>query len=507
MPKPNIQALSFPAPSGGWDTASPPDQMPINMAYQLRNLFPDDDGVTGRGGSILHCDTADATSCYALITYSSPTAEDLISAHESGAVYDVTTSTPATLATGYSSSEWSWVQFSNSSGHYVIAANDSGSDVPWVYDGATITPIVVTGVTDTNLSRVCVYLQRVFFVERNTLSLWYAAAGAFQGALTELDLSSYATKGGAITALATWTRDNGTGGMDDMLVVVTTRGQLLVFNGIDPSVSTLWVLTGVFDVGLPVSGPNCLVRTGPDLILLGSDGYRPISDYLALGRSAASESGLSRNISGAAKFLTSTYREEPGWCGIVVDNRAMMIINSPQGDPGGAVRQQAANLRKGAWCEFTGMTATTWGIRAGEPYFAAANGKIYRALTGFGDGDNNDEPIAFFYQSSFQAPTGGLAICRSISISPVLDIVDADDLTGYPDISVGVSSNYGSVPAANAISVEYAKWGELSSNSQRIPEIAYTSFGRAFSVFFSWEGVGTIKVYNTRLIYEAGGRL
>ena len=284
MPKRNLRIATFPAPSGGLDTASPIDQMPVNAAVQLINFFPEERRVVTRGGTELHCDTGDGTRAWTLFSYSGISANALLSAHSSGTIYDVTTSVAASLATGYNSPIWSWTNFSNSAGHFLLAANDTGLDDAWVYDGATITPLVTVGLAANQISRVCVYLQRPFYAERNSLSVWYPAAGAYQGALTELDLSSYASKGGTISNISTWTRDNGAGGMDDLFVVLTTRGQILVYQGIDPSVSTLWNLIGVFDCGEPVAGPFNMVRTGPDLMLICTDGYRPLSDYLATGR-------------------------------------------------------------------------------------------------------------------------------------------------------------------------------------------------------------------------------
>jgi hypothetical protein len=497
-----VRTLVFPSPGGGLDTVTPREKMAPDVAVRLSNLFPGDLALRSRGGTRLHCNTGDATRSYTLFGYADGSSVKLLSAHDSGAIYDVTTSTPSTLATGYASADWSWVAFANSSGYYIIAANDSGSDAAWVYNGATITPVVVAGVANTALSRVCVYLQRVFYAERNSLSVWYSAAGAFQGALTELDLSSYATRGGKIAAISTWTRDNGTGGMDDLFVVVTSRGQLLIFQGIDPSVSTLWNLAGVFDVGLPVDGPSCLVRTGPDLILISTDGYRPLSDYLALGQSAASESGLSWYISGVAKQFTAGFLNDRGWEGIIYPKENMLIINLPIV----ASAQHAVNLRTGRWCTFQGIDASSWGRMGQNVYCGVPGGKIYLFDTASGDGDSGATPTQCILQTAFQRPTGALVNARTTSVSPVL----SGAVTNY---RIGVPVNYEVItgappgPYVNGDSPNLVVGG---SSTTTPPMNLFSTIGREFSVYFSFNrfaGDPRIDVWGFRVNYEPGSAL
>lgn len=500
MPGRSLRIATFPSPSGGLNSADPIDQMPANASPYLVNFFPEEKRVVTRGGTILHCATGDATRAWTLFSYSGISANALLSAHSSGVIYNVTTSVAASLATGYNSPIWSWTNFSNSAGHFLIAANDTGLDDAWYYDGATITPLVTTGLVQDQISRVCVYLQRPFYAERNSLSVWYPAAGAFQGALTELDLSSYASKGGVISNILTWTRDNGAGGMDDLFVVLTTRGQILVYQGIDPSVSSLWNLIGVFDVGEPVAGPGNMVRVGPDLILICTDGYRPLSDYLATGRSQMSSNNLSRNISGLAREYTAAFGTNPGWQAIFYPKKTMMIVNVPSDTIGTNTAQHVANTTTGAWCWFSGIQARAWGMLGDDMYCAVASGKIYRFDTSTGgDGDASATSIQCQAQTAYQSLHSGTGMVRTATVTPIMG--------GYLPITFSMR-----------VAIDYEVWDgaltgmlsgvapaqSLSPQTTNRAIIPYAAIGHAASVCFYCATINRPELLGFRVTYEVG---
>jgi hypothetical protein len=69
------------------------------------------------------------------------------------------------LVAGKLSDIWSFTNYRSAGGSLLLAANASGNK-PIVYDGATIADVAVTGVTDTSLSMVHIYMLRVFYVKR-----------------------------------------------------------------------------------------------------------------------------------------------------------------------------------------------------------------------------------------------------------------------------------------------------------------------------------------------------
>lgn len=427
------QTVSIPSPTGGWNTRDPLDGMPPQDATTLDNFFPDTGSVNLRRGYELFCETGETDQIGTLFPYSGGGTNDLLAA-AGGAIFDITSGTAVSLDTGYTSDIWSWTNHSTSGTPRIIAANDSGADVPWVYDGATIAAVVVTGVTDTNLSQVLLHAQRVFYVERNSLSVWYTTAGAFQGALTEFDFGPLCKKGGTINALGTWTRDNGAGGADDLFVLVTTEGEVLIYSGIDPATATDWTLQGVFSVGKPVPGARCLVNTGPDLVLICADGIQPLSEYLVYGSTRASDTQLARKIANAAQNAVADYGSLTGWQGVTYGQASMLLINVPQSAT--LIYQFVANTTTGAWCRFKNMNAYCWAVHDGNLYFGGADGSVYLAWTGTVDITSD---IIGEIVTSYQYVGGNGANKRFTMCRPILQT------DGRLTFSLGVNVDYANV--------------------------------------------------------------
>lgn len=409
MKAPNAKIANFPVSVGGWNTADAPDRMKPHYATVMDNLFPGETEVRTRKGHVVYASTGNASPVHTLMNYSGATYNELIAA-AGGSLYTVTGGVSALLAAGYTSgARWSSANFSNAAGVFLLACNtgSAGADVPIYYTGTTgvFANVVFAGIPPpaaTDLIQVMVYQQRVYWVERNSLSVWYTVAGAFGGTLTKFDFGSVCSKGGSIASITTWTRDNGAGGADDLFVVVTTRGQVLLYSGIDPS--TVFVMVGRFDLGEPVSGMDCMVRTGPDVLLLGADGYQPLSAYLRYGSTRADTTNLARKIGNAAAEAVAAYGHLPGWQGIIYPKGTALIINVPISTAD--FQQHVVNTTTGAWCRYTGMVAYCWGLYDNNLYFGGSGGVVYRADSGATD---NGFALAWHLQPAYQ-PVSGVAV-------------------------------------------------------------------------------------------------
>ena len=80
--------------------------------------------------------------------------------------------------------------------------------------------------TPSSLTMGCLYANRLFMPEADSLRVWYpSAAEAYKGACQYLDLSPYVTKGGDVTEVCTWTYTSLTGGVYQVLRVHNVRGR------------------------------------------------------------------------------------------------------------------------------------------------------------------------------------------------------------------------------------------------------------------------------------------
>lgn len=459
---------SIPTPVGGWNAFDALDNMPPNDAVVLDNFFPQTSKIVLRRGYTQFCATGENAPVGTLMEWGGGSGSKLLAA-VNGKIFDITSGTASSKATGYGSDIWSFTNFSTPAGQFLLAANDSGLDTPFVYDGATVAPIVAVGPTLANLCQVAIYQQRTFYVERNTLKVWYTDAGAYQGTLTSFDFGQFCTRGGKIAAIATWTRDNGFGGVDDLFVVVTTRGELLVYNGPNPGSSTTWAMQGRFVLGEPVKGPHCVVRTGPDLLLLCEDGFQPLSEYLTTGSTRAQVTDIAKKIGNAASDAVKSYKSNDYWQGCLYPAGTQLIVNVPTSST--VFQQYVVNTTTGAWCRYLNLNAYCWSLFNGSPYFGGAAGKVYQWDTGPSDNGSDivGEVVTAFSYLGQRGRQKRYTMIRPVvetngSLSYSLGVnVDYDTSATLPIVSSNVSSAslWGSGSWGSAI------WGGTASFIQR----------------------------------------
>lgn len=382
IPKPIVRAQGFSirSPVKGWNANDSIDAMPPGYAIQLDNFFPETSYCRMRRGYRTFCDTGRGTKNVATLMTWAGGSQKLLAACD-GRIFDVTSGSASLLASGYASDYWSWTAFSTGGGQYVIAVN--GADTGWRYDGTTLTALVNTGPSNP-LSLCLAYSNRMFYAEKNTLKVWYAQAGAFQGSpLSSFDFGPFCSRGGSIAGLGTWTRDNGFGGSNELFVMVTTMGEVLVYSGFDPASTTTWTLIARYLIGRPVSGPGCITRIGPDMLLICEDGFQPLSSYLSVGQSKAQEIAISKNIGNAVSAVVASGASSSGWGAMLYPQGTQLIVNVPTQ---GTYHQYVVNTITGAWCRYTGLSAVSWGLLNSAPYFGSTDGKVYLWDTGTIDG-------------------------------------------------------------------------------------------------------------------------
>lgn len=207
-------------------------------------------------------------------------------------IYAVATVIGAPLATGFASGFWHGNLWQNRT----ILCN--GVDTPQIYDGATVVPIVAAGPTLTNLFGSTTFKGRVYYWENNARVFWYAAAGAFQGALTSFDLSTFTRGDGYLVSIAPLTIDGGAG-PDDILAFLFSNGEVLVYQGDDPGSATAWQQVGRFVIG-EMLGRDCWAIVGSATLVATSIGVVDLARALSSG--AVDDSSVAGNNFGASNM-------------------------------------------------------------------------------------------------------------------------------------------------------------------------------------------------------------
>jgi hypothetical protein len=495
---------SIPAPVGGLNTRDELASMPPTDASVLTNMFAYADRVATRYGNAL-LSTATVTppggglssfeGFRALMKWNAKGTETVFGAYYwgenvAGVVYPklrfysvatngvltnsreaVATGTPDTL-----SSLGEWTMFTSGSGttYMVVCVSQSIGGVPTftpqAYDGTAWSAPAITGVPAGTMG-VHVHRNRQWFYGTldttnapKGLSAWYLPIGAISGAAVEFNVGPFASRGGRIVALRTWTLDGGTGGADDLAVFLTDRGQAIVYEGTDPSSLATWRLVGVFDVGTPASsvGDNTgfstlskpfaprdsfAMKYGADTVLLLSDGLTSANAILR-----PHNEGQDYTLSAKIRSLFTDYAISNGalgsasstvmWKMVYHPTLRQVIVTIPTNiltTPAPGVRTQVVtactwlvmNSETGAWQQFSGMNVVDAVVVGTGLYFTDGGGSIYKYSSAAAD----DAGTAITYEARQAYANFGSANVKLLTLmQPMLRATGNFSLTAKVDV-------------------------------------------------------------------------
>ncbi len=392
-----LHEFTFPAPTGGWNARDPLLGMKPNDAIVLDNYFPSTADVMLRGG---HSSYATGLGSFdeTMMPYSKTTTNKLF-AIAGTSIFDVSAAgaVGAAAVTGLTNARWQHVNFTTSGGAYLVLVN--GTDSLYEYDGTTWTAITgvstpaITGIATTALANVFVFKKRLFFIEKDKLKLWSLAVDSISGAASAFDISAQFKKGGYLVAGGSLTRDGGDG-MDDLFVVVTSNGEVAIYQGTDPGVDFL--LIGRYDIGAPI-GRRCLTKFGSDLIVLTLDGAIALSKILTLDASQQADFAVTGKIRNAFSTAAVAFKSNFGWEIFSYPGGSRLMFNVPL-IARTIQHQYTQNVITGAWCRFTGMNAGCWALYNERAYFGGNNGVVYLSDEGYLD---NNGAITGQVQTAF----------------------------------------------------------------------------------------------------------
>lgn len=480
------QPVSLPAPVGGWNARDSLTSMAPNDAVTLTNWYPATTECILRSGYTKHA-TGITGQVETLMAYSGG-ATDKLFAIAGGKVYDVTSSgaVGAAVVTGLTNSRWGYINIATSGGNFLSMAN--GVDAPRNYDGSTWTTPAITGVTATTLKDPILYAQRQFFIGVNTLKVWYLPVDSIAGAANAVDIAPYATKGGSIVAHGTWTIDAGQG-VDDHYVIMTSKGQVIVYQGIDPSNANSWSMVGVWDIGAPV-GPRSLYKYAGDMLIVCQDGVVPMSAALQSSR-VNPKVAITDKIQFAISQAITDYGSNFGWQLIYVPTINQLWLNVPVNE-GQNQQQYAMNTITGAWCNYTGWNANCFELFQDNPYFGG-NGYVAQAWYGTSDNGSNINGLGLQAFTNFNNAgtlkrfTMARPIFRSDGTPSVRAEINVDFNTEAP------------ISSLNYTPSSYATWDSGVWDASQ--------WGGALNVFQQWQGVHGVGYYGAPIVQTAANNI
>jgi len=394
-----LKAITIPAPTRGIIQSENDAFMGPGSCIISDNWFPTMKGVRLRGGCIRWCDLHALDAPVPPI--GDPLRKPVISAFEyidanvqrmfaaqTTKLFDVTAALPVLIASGRTSGNYVASQLANLAGNWMLICNETGDPV-MRFDGTAWTTLTteftggpVPGTTQ-NLSYVCKYRSRFFFIETKSMNLWYLPIDSHQGALTKIPMSGAATRGGYLMSLAVWTIDAGDG-IDDKLVAFTSEGEALIFTGNDPAVPATWRQEGRYQVG-KLMGMNAHTQIGGDVVILTVEGIVPLSQAIQKSAGEMELALVSRAIKRMWREEVVDKSEWP-WTIKKWDEYGGTFVTFPGGSPG-AQYCLAMNSTTGSFARAVGWDAMCFIRLRADLFFGTQAGLIMQAdRTGYDDG-------------------------------------------------------------------------------------------------------------------------
>ena len=395
------RSITVAAPLGGLNGLDSIANMPKIDAIMLDNFWPTSAGVTVRKGweafASLPTDNPPGSphDIRSLMSYMSPTGTKKLFAGDQTGIWDITPGGAiAAFTVAATNGEWQSINASTAGGNFLLCCN--GVDKMKLYDGASwvsldgVSVPALTGITSTDCAYLHVFQTRVYIALKGTLNFAYLGVNAVSGAASIFYLGAVFKRGGSILCINSWTIDGGSG-LDDMIVFITTEGEIAVYSGYDPSSANTWSLVGVYFIGKPVS-KNCTVKVGGDLVILTINGLYPLSKALA---TVSKESAISYKVQNTLQNYINIAGTSYGWSTLQFTVPGMLLINIPYKSDAASnyiyAHQLVMNTTTMQWARFTNMTAEAWCVHDGNLYFAAHN-LVRKAWTG--STDNSGHIIA-----------------------------------------------------------------------------------------------------------------
>lgn len=434
------RSVSLPPPIRGMNAVDSIADMKPDEALLLRNAFPRSNSIEIRWGYSEHA-TGLSGQVESLIPWEGPASAKMFAADDNN-IYEVTSAGAVGTAavSSLSNGRWQHAMQATSGGNFTVIAN--GADSVRHYNGTTWATPTINNVTSSGLDNLAVHKRRIWFVEKDTTSAWYLAVDAIAGDATEFNFGPLFSEGGKLLAIGSMTMDSGVG-PDDFAAFFSTKGEVAVYAGTDPSSATTWAIVGVFRIPPPI-GKRCVRKVGGDLIVITRGGLVSLRALMSLDISVTRKGAITDKVN--PKFISDSdsYASHFGWEVITYPRKEQLIVNVPTVE-GVTQIQRVMNTITGAWCEFDALDANCWGIIGDDLYFGGNDGNVLKADTGFQD---DGDPITAEMICAFSYLGAPARLKSANMIRPLLESEGQPEYLMALNVDFGTEAPLGTLTSA-----------------------------------------------------------
>lgn len=389
MPGGNARTISvnLPVPRGGVnyiDGPDAPESRDITDARTLKNLYPSGATVDLRGGIDAFITITGGDPVNSLFNLILATGADRLVAATDNKLYRIDTGSASNItgATTPTSDNWQGTIFS----HYLFLCN--GADTMQRYDGTNVIDSTFTGPTLSTLINASSYHERLMFVQKDTASYWVSAVQAVgASALTEVPLKYVLKSGGFLVWCGSHTHHSGQL-PTDLFVAVSSEGEVLFYQGSDPTSASNWAIAARYYVGKPM-GYNAFIEVDNDTWMITEAGIVPLSLLFGNGSTVA-VNAVSRKVNMLIQRYAKSVGFSPLWRGMYWPQGKRVFVQVPKS--ASQTFMLVCNIETGAWCvyEYNSVSGFSMALMDGVPYIGSSTGGIvYEA-----EQDQSDDGLA-----------------------------------------------------------------------------------------------------------------
>ena len=186
----------------------------------------------------------------------------------------------------------------------------------------------INGVTSSLVRYVTHYRGRIWLVSKNSSGAFYLPLNAINGRAESFSFGSTFTQGGSTLAVLNLSLDSGKG-LDDYLVAISSTGDMVLYQGDDPSLST-WSITGRWQLGaLPKSRLLAQEFLG-DIAILSNEGLVSVKDLVQGGVNRIKPDNPLGKMNGAIKRVMQAEVQDNLWQLLYAARQNLLIIKAPE---------------------------------------------------------------------------------------------------------------------------------------------------------------------------------
>lgn len=528
-----LRSVTVPAPLGGLNTVDAGLAMPPGDCIYAYNVVASELGLRSRLGWREWCTGltgATDNSVRSVLPFNggqkNGSTDRLFACTDTG-IWDVTSSSAAptqVLAFDSSAGEAGYGHacvMTTAGGRFLIYGDEVNG--LHIYTESTDTWAKVTqgggvgeidGVDPASLVFPVVWKNRLLLVEKDTSKAWYGAVNSLYGTFTSFDFGVRMRAGGPLVGLYNWSYDAG-GGLDTLLVGLSSAGDVVVYGGTNISDADAFGLKGTWTVGSIPAGRRVATDYGGELLILSSTGVVPLSKLVVGTAATDSRIYATRKVATLVSSLVSTRRTLAGW-GLVIhpEDNALMVTYPTYA--GRALEQLAMAFATGGWGRYRDLPMYSAAPFAGQLFFGTADGRVC-INTGPVDGVTLANPSAFTpvewsLFGAYAEVAGGL----EIQIAEIEPIIVAETPTPVVEATARFDFDLTepSAPTGTATGVDgtwdYSTWdsgvwgGELQASQQRQ---GAAGMGRTVAVAVRGRSISKTTLVGVRVKYLPAGTL